>query len=114
VQLDTKTAPTAGRGCRSKVNPTRKRKVEHIDEVVHPVVRVFDKVTEMPEPMLRSEAERTEEAQRLLASLTEEDFPLFTSWERQTIQELNEGKASTNIRLRDLRAAVKRVHAHKK
>jgi len=95
------------------VNPSHKSRVDRIDEPIRPVVRVTDKVTEMSEPMPQTETERTEEAQRLLAQLTEDDLPLLTSWELSTITDLREGKAATAFRLRELRAALKRIHAKK-
>ena len=97
------------------MNPTSKRDLEKklFNEVVRPVVRVVDKVTEMPEPMSHSESERTEEAQRLLAQLTNDDLVKLTTWELQNIEDLREGKATTGVRLRELRDTVRRIHGKK-
>jgi len=67
-------------------------------------------VLRMEEPVPSSERDRTEEVQRLLAQLREEDLPQLTTWERQLVEELTQGLAATPIRLRELRVAVKRIH----
>jgi hypothetical protein len=65
-------------------------------------------VIQMPKRMPTTEIERTEEALELIASI-QSKFSELTSWELQIVQDIKEGKAATNIRLRELREAVKRI-----
>jgi hypothetical protein len=66
-------------------------------------------VVEMSKEIPESETDRTEEAQDLVAMIAESDHPKLTTWEMQTVNEVREGKASTKLRLRELRQIVKRL-----
>jgi hypothetical protein len=67
------------------------------------------KVVEMGRPIPDNETDRTAEARHLLSFIYEKDLPKLTSWERNTVEEIREGKASTTIRLKELRSIVKRL-----
>lgn len=63
----------------------------------------------MEKPVPTSEDERTKEALALLAQIPEEDMAKLTTWEMQTVNDIREGKAATGIRLREIRALLKRL-----
>jgi len=68
----------------------------------------------MEKAIPESEDERTEEARRLCALISDDDGPKLTTWELQTIQDVLGGKAATKIRLREIRAVVKRLQENEK
>lgn len=67
------------------------------------------KVVRMAKPIPSTEAERAEEAKQLIAKLRHEDIPKLTTWEVALVNELEEGKACTRIRLKELREAISRI-----
>jgi hypothetical protein len=67
----------------------------------------------MEEVMSDREDERTEEAQRLCSMISDEDNASLTTWELQTVTDVRDGKAATRVRLRELRAIVKRLAQNK-
>ena len=69
------------------------------------------RVRVMEDPIPSSEDERTQEALALVAQLRDEEMAKLTSWEMQTINDILEGKAATTVRLREIRAAVKRLRS---
>ena len=68
------------------------------------------KVVRMSKPIPENEADRAEEAKQLIAKLRPEDIPKLTTWEVVLVTEMEEGKAATRIRLKELREAVERIH----
>lgn len=70
-------------------------------------------VLKMPKPIPDSEADRTAEAAELLGKLESEDVVKMTSWEVELTVALEEGKACTRIRLKELRELVARLHPPK-
>jgi hypothetical protein len=69
------------------------------------------RVTSIAEALPTTEEERTNEARALLAHIREEQYPLLTTWERELVHDLADGKAATKIRLKELREIVKRLNS---
>jgi ribosome recycling factor len=69
------------------------------------------RIIPMSKPIPTTEQERTEEARELVAMIPEEAYIQLTSWERETIEEIKEGKASTKFRLTEIRQIVKRLQS---
>jgi len=66
----------------------------------------------MPDPIPDSEGERTEEVLRLINEvrrLGPEAEKEWTSWELQILSELNDGRACTRIRFKEIREGAKRI-----
>jgi hypothetical protein len=70
---------------------------------------VKGRIIEMSKAIPTTETERTEEARELVSMIPTELYPKLTSWERSTIEEIKEGKASTKFRLTEIRKIVKRL-----
>lgn len=69
----------------------------------------------LPDPIPSTEAERTAEAERLIAELVDRKaFHHLTTWEVELVDELKQGKACTRVRLKELREALKRIREHAK
>jgi hypothetical protein len=67
------------------------------------------RIIEMSKLLPNNESDRKAEALELVSMIPEELYPKLTSWERQTIEEVKEGKASTKFRLTEIRRIVKRL-----
>lgn len=68
------------------------------------------KVVRISKPIPGSENDRQEEAKQLLAKLRIADRLKLTTWELTLVEELEEGKACTRIRLKELRDAIERIY----
>lgn len=79
---------------------------------MNPTVNPRKRGLDLPESIPATEAERTEEANRLVCQLREwgdEAWKQLTGWEVEVLNDLNDGKACTRVRLKEVREAVARI-----
>jgi hypothetical protein len=71
------------------------------------------RIVELDKPLPDSEDERTQEALELCKIISFGNDSELTTWEMQTVRDVEEGKAATRVRLRELRQIVKRLWKQK-
>lgn len=67
-------------------------------------------ILKMLKPIPDNEQDRVAESYRLLAKIQPEDVASMTTWEREMVEEIKQGRAVTRIRLKELREMVERIH----